>query len=152
MYGFWFVVAGGAVAATLDIVYACAFWAVKSGVPVLRILQSIAAGALGKAAFSGGVGTAALGLALHYLIAFLMSLTYWFAARQMPVLWQRPWLCGAIYGLALYVVMNHVVLPLSAAGPASKDPLWITLSIAAHIALVGVPVASFARLALRRTG
>jgi hypothetical protein len=71
-----FVLAGGVVAGTLDIGYACVFWALKSGVPARRILQSVAAGLLGEASFQGGAGTAALGLALHYLIAVSMALAY----------------------------------------------------------------------------
>jgi len=43
--------------------------------------------------------------------------------------------------------MNYVVVPLSAAGPGSKDPIWVTLSIAVHALLIGVPIALFARRA-----
>jgi hypothetical protein len=142
-----FVLAGGIVAGTLDIIYACAFWALKSNVPARRILQSVAAGLLGEASFKGGAGTAALGLGLHYFIALSMSLTYYLVALRQPLLWQRPWLCGAGYGLLLYAVMNYVVVPLSAAGPGSKDPLWIGLSVAVHVLLIGIPIALFARRA-----
>ena len=144
-----FVLAGGLVAGTFDIVYACAFWALKLDVPAQRILQSVAAGLLGKASFAGGTGTAALGLALHYLIALSMSGVYYLVARRWPLLWQRPLLCGAIYGLLLYGIMNYVVLPLSAAGPGSRDPLWITLSIVVHVLLIGIPIAIFVRRALQ---
>ena len=43
--------------------------------------------------------------------------------------------------------MNYIVVPLSAAGRGSKDPLWITLSIAVHMVLIGVPIALFTRRA-----
>jgi hypothetical protein len=46
--------------------------------------------------------------------------------------------------------MNYVVVPLSAAGPGSKDPTWIALSILVHALLVGVPIALFARRAALR--
>ncbi len=144
-----FVLAGGLVAGTLDIVYACGFWALKSNVPARRILQSVAAGLLGEASFQGGWATAALGLALHFLIALSMSVAYYLVARRWPLLWQRPLLCGAGYGLLLYGIMNYIVVPLSAAGPGSKDPLWVGLSIAVHGLLIGVPCAIFARLAVR---
>jgi hypothetical protein len=142
-----FVLAGGLVAGTLDIAYACLFWGLKRNVPVQRILQSVAAGLLGKASFEGGGGTAALGLALHYFIALSMSVVYYLVARRWPLLWQRPLLCGPGYGLLLYAVMNYIVVPLSAAGPPSKDPLWITLSIVVHALLIGVPIAYFTRRA-----
>jgi hypothetical protein len=142
-----FVLAGGIVAGTFDIIYACSFWALKSDVPVQRILQSVAAGLLGAASFAGGAATAALGLGLHYLIALSMSVAYYLIGRRQPLLWQRPWLCGAGYGLLLYGIMNFVVVPLSAAGPGSKDPLWIGLSVAVHVLLIGIPIALFARRA-----
>lgn len=96
-----FVLAGGFVAGTLDIVYACAFWALKSGVPAQRILQSVAAGLLGRAAFEGGGATAVLGLALHFLIAVSMSAAYYVVALRWPLLRLRPVACGALYGLLL---------------------------------------------------
>jgi hypothetical protein len=142
-----FILAGGFVAGTFDIVYACTFWGLKRGVPVQRILQSVAAGLLGKASFEGGARTAALGLALHYLIAVSMSVAYYLVARRWALLGQRPVLCGAGYGVLLYGIMNYVVVPLSAAGPGSKDPLWVGLSIAVHMLLIGVPIALFARRA-----
>jgi uncharacterized membrane protein YagU involved in acid resistance len=145
------VLAGGLVAGTLDIAYACIFWSLKRDVPAQRILQSVAAGLLGDASFEGGGATAALGLSLHFLIALSMSVVYYLAARRWPLLRQRPVACGAAYGLLLYVVMNYVVVPLSAAGRGSKDPLWITLSIAVHVLLIGIPIALFTRRAAAMT-
>jgi uncharacterized membrane protein YagU involved in acid resistance len=138
--------AGGLVAGTLDIAYACLFWALKRDVPAQQILQSVAAGLLGKASFEGGRATAARGRALHFMIALSMSVAYYLVSRRWALLWQRPFLCGAAYGLLLYAIMNYVVVPLSAAGPGSKDPLWVTLSIAVHALLIGIPIA----LAVRR--
>lgn len=143
------LVAGGLLAGLLDIVYACLFWAVKAGVPARRILQSIAAGLLGEASYAGGWRTAALGLLLHFFIAVSMAVAYYLVARRVPLLWRRPLACGAVYGLLLYVIMNFVVVPLSAAGRGSSDPLWIALTVAVHALLIGVPIALFTRLALR---
>ncbi len=122
------ILTGGVVAGTLDITYACVFWALKAGVPPRRIFQSVAAGLLGPASFEGGAATAALGLVLHFFIATTMSLVYYIAAGRFPVLVRRAFLCGAIYGLLLYAVMNYVVVPLSRASPGPRDPLWIGLS------------------------
>jgi hypothetical protein len=142
-----YVLAGGLVAGTLDITYAWAFWALKAGVSAQRIFQSVAAGLLGEASFEGGVATAALGLALHYFNATTMSLVYYLVASRFALLRRRPVLCGAGYGLLVYGVMNYIVVPLSAAGGGSKDPLWISLSILVHMFLVGVPIALTTRRA-----
>jgi hypothetical protein len=127
------------------------YWALKRDVPAQRILQSVAAGLLGKASFEGGARTAALGLALQYFIALSMSVAYYLVARRWPLLWQWPMLSGAGYGLLLYGFMNYVVVPLSAAGPSSKDPLWIMLSVTAHVLLIGIPIALFVRGAQRES-
>jgi uncharacterized membrane protein YagU involved in acid resistance len=143
-----FVLAGGLVAGVLDILYACVFWGVRRGVPARRIFQSVAAGVLGKATFDGGWSSAALGLALHFFIAISMAVAYYLVARRWALLWRQPWLCGAVYGVFLYAFMNYVVVPLSRAGGGGKDVLWITLSVLAHMLLVGIPCALFARRAM----
>ncbi len=142
------VLAGGVTAGVLDITYAWVFWKLKAGVSAQRIFQSVAAGLLGRASFDGGAATAALGLFLHFFIATTMAFTYFVVASRWPALHRRPLAYGAAYGLLLYGVMNYIVLPLSAAGRGSRDPLWIALSIVVHMLLIGVPMALFARRAL----
>ena len=144
------MLAGGLVAGALDITYACVFWWLKAGVPARRIFQSVAAGLLGAASFTGGWATAVLGLALHFFIATSMSLTYYLVARRWPLLHERAVPCGAAYGLLLYVIMNSIVGPLSAVGHGgAKDPLWVVLSVVVHAVLIGIPIALFTRRALR---
>lgn len=151
----WMVVAlGGLVAGTIDIVYAWAFWAIKAGLRPTRILQSVAAGLLGReAAVAGGAGTAALGLVLHFFIATTVAFVFYATARYAPALWRRPWLWGSLYGVGVYGVMNYVVVPLSRAGGGGGSPttLWAVLSIIVHAFGIGVPVALAARAALRGT-
>lgn len=143
------VLAGGLVAGTFDITYACVYWAIKIGAPPTRIFQSVARGLLGPASFRGGAATAALGLFLHYFIATSMSVFYYFVARKWSLLHKYPLRCGAIYGLGLFVFMTYVVVPLSAArGGASPGKLWIGLSILVHMFLIGVPIAYFTRRAI----
>jgi hypothetical protein len=143
-----FVLAGGLVAGTFDIVYACVFWAIKRGVSPLRVLQRVASGWLGEASLTGGWATAALGLVSHYFIAISMAVTYYVVARRWPALWKRALPYGIAYGLLLYGIMNYVVVPLSAAGPSSKDPLWVGMSIVVHLFLIGLPCALFVRRAI----
>jgi len=142
------VLTGGIVVGTFDIVYACVFWAIKSGVAPQRILQRVASGWLGEPSMSGGWATAALGFVSHYCIAISMAATYYVVARRWPALWERPIPYGAAYGLLLYGIMNYVVVPLSNAGASSKDPLWVGMSIAVHMVLIGLPCALFARRAI----
>ena len=64
-----YVLLGGLIAGTLDIVYACTFWFLRRGVMPRRILQSVASGLLGDASFTGGWPTGLLGFVLQYFIA-----------------------------------------------------------------------------------
>ncbi len=134
------ILAAGGLAGTLDIVFACVFWALRDVAPQ-RILQSVAAGLLGRASFEGGPATAALGLALQYVISTSMAAAFCLVSSRWTGLRRRPLWSGAAYGLLLYVVMNQVVVPLSAANPGSRDPLWVWMSVLAHLVLVGIPIA-----------
>jgi hypothetical protein len=141
-----------AVAGTLDITDACVYWAVTKGVPPERILQSIASGLLGKAAYKGGAPTAVLGLALHFGIMAVMVAVYALASLRLPILTKRPVIMGLGYGLATYLVMNYVVLPLSRVGPrgAFVLPNFIN-GLMAHLVLVGLTVAVIVAWRERRT-
>ena len=134
---------GGLSAGVLDITAAFVRW----GKPV-RILQGIASGILGPQAFQGGWGTAALGLALHFLIAFSAAVVYYAASRKLVFLRRRAVVWGLFYGIAVYMFMTWVVVPLSAF-PKGKAPFSATglaISLLTHMFCVGLPVA----LAVRR--
>ena len=143
-----YVLLGGLGAGSFDITYACTFWYLKRGVLPPRVFQSVAAGLLGDASFTGGWRTAALGLALHYFIATSMAVTYYLFARRWSDLWEKPFVYGPMYGVLLYGIMNYIVVPLSAANPGSRNLLWVLLSIAVHALLIGTPCALFARRAM----
>ena len=145
-------VLGGLTVGSLDILDAFIFFGLRSGARPTRILQSIAAGLLGRASFDGGAPTAALGLLLHFFIAFSIVGIYFLAARAIPALMRRPFLTGPVYGLVAYGVMNYVVIPLSAAASrGGAPPLPVLLNgLLIHAFGVGLPAALFARKAFGR--
>ena len=97
---------------------------------------------------TGGWATGALGFVSQYFIAISMAVTYYLVARRWPALWERPVPYGAAYGLLVYGIMNYVVVPLSNAGTGSNDPLWVGMSIAVHMFLIGLPIALYTRRAV----
>lgn len=148
------IVWGGLTAGVLDIADALVFNGLR-GVAPIRLLQAIASGLLGRDAFSGGVSTAALGLALHFFIATSVAAVYALSSLRLPVLLRRPWLCGAVYGLGVHLVMKFAVLPLSQFRPGRAPAVvgvdWALVNIVlAHVFCVGIPVALCARSALGR--
>jgi uncharacterized membrane protein len=132
----------------LDLLDALVFFGLR-GVPPIRIPQSIASGLLGAAAYRGGAATAALGTLLHFLIAFAIVAVYHLASRRWPSLARRPWLWGPLYGLAVYLVMNLAVVPLSAAVVGPKTLPVVVNGVLIHLFGVGLPSALSAR-AVRR--
>ena len=137
---------GGLVAGILDISDAFVFLGLH-GVQPWRILQGIASGAMGPSSFGGGWKTAALGLGLHFLIAFTAAAVYYAASRYLSFLRTRPIVCGLFYGAAIYVFMNYVVLPLSAFSKNPRPPSAANLlnGVLAVVLLVGLPIAFLAR-------
>jgi len=136
---------GGGVGGLLDIIYAIVLWGFILGGSPVGIVQSIASGILGKAAYDGGAATAALGLALHFFIAFCMALAYVLAAKRLPVLTSRWLLMGFLYGFVLFAVMNFVVVPLSAIGWRPMKPWGAFRALLPHIVFVGPAISYFAR-------
>ena len=101
----------------------------------------IASGLLGDKAFKGGLGTAVLGAALHFLIAFGAAAVYYAASRKLTFLTQWAVLSGLLYGEAVFLFMHFIVVPLSA---AQRSPFSIPLLITGpigHMFLVGLPIA-----------
>jgi hypothetical protein len=140
----------GLVAGACDITYACSVWAMR-GVSPIRIGQSVASGLLGReAAVAGGVATGLLGFVLHFTMTLIMAAVYFTAATRVPLLVRRAVPCGLVYGLGIYLVMNYVVLPLSAIGKAGgSGPLALVVAeILVHMFLVGLTIALFTRRAL----
>ncbi len=144
---------GGLVAGVLDISDALIYAAVR-GVSPTRVLQAIASGVLGRESFAGGPPTAALGLLLHFVIAFGAATAFALASLGLPMLVRRPWISGPIFGICVHLVMKYIVLPLSlyrgrAAATSWLDPGFINI-VLAHIFCVGIPIALAARRAARR--
>jgi hypothetical protein len=141
----WKVIAGASLlVGILDISDAFIFYGLR-GVAPTRILQGIASGVLGRDAFVMGNRSALLGLFFHFFIAFSATTVFLFVSRKLPLA-SRPFLYGSLFGIALYLVMNYIVLPLSKIGPRPTPPLVPLINgVAALIVCIGIPLAFIAR-------
>jgi hypothetical protein len=111
-----------------------------------RLLQSIASGLLGPAAFKGGLPTAGLGALFHFTIAMSWATVFAIGASHLPALGRirttrSAIAVGVVYGALVWLVMDFVVLAGSRARsvPVSAAGFWIQLGI--HMLCVGLPIA-----------
>lgn len=106
------VVLAGLFAGALDISFAFVFYG-HQGISPADILRGIASGVLGASAFSMGPWTIVLGAALHFFIAVCAAIIFFLASRRLALLTRRPLFSGTAFGVAMYVAMHFIVLPLS---------------------------------------
>jgi hypothetical protein len=136
------ITTAGFVAGLLDGLETVIFSQVVRGIAPIRIFYYIASGLLGAKAFRGGWTTAALGFGLHLFIAISAAAAYYFLSRRLTVLGERPFLGGAIFGLALFAFMQSVIIPLCAAPKQPPGSLGSLVNlIFAHIVCIGLPIA-----------
>ena len=128
------IAVGGLTAGTLDLTQAMILFGA-------RIPLVIAAGLLGRQALQGGAGTYVLGILLHFFIACSAAAVYYGASRPLGFLKEHPLVCGLAFGAGVELVMNLVVLPLSALharGPYKLHDLILGLLV--HMVVVGLPI------------
>jgi hypothetical protein len=135
------ILVGGLIAGALDLTYAIVISGFY-GVNATTVLQSVASGLLGQHAYEGGTGTAALGAVLHFVMMLIIAAIFVGVRRIGPsIVRERPALIGPLYGVAVYFVMNRVVIPLSAF-PMKADYIPATfMSLAAHMLFIGWVIA-----------
>jgi hypothetical protein len=137
------------IAGTLDFLDVIVFYGIRNGTNPIRIPQSVATGLLGPASFEGGAATAVLGTALHFAIMFVAAFVFFALVRRVPLL-TKSWLLSAVvFGLGMFCVMRYVVVPLSAATPATYTSVTLANMLFAHIVMCGGPIAYFATRAAR---
>ena len=115
-----------------------------------RIFRYIASGFFGRSALTGGTPMVVCGVLFHYFFAFLFTVTFFLFYPRIPVLSSHPIAAGVGYGLAVWIVMNLLVVPLSRIGPRPLH-LWPSL-IGAGILVVaiGLPISLLAKRWMRR--
>ena len=141
---------GGLIAGTLDITYACVFSYIRSERTPMFVFRSVAGGALGpEQARAGGIKTAILGLAFHFLIALIWATVYFLASRVIPLMVDHAIVSGLAYGLCVFFFMYGVVLRFSAIHltiwPWNLPRSVFIGGMLIHMFGIGLPIALVAR-------
>jgi hypothetical protein len=89
---------------------------------------------------------------MHFVVAAGIVLTCYLAARAMPRLVRTPVAAGAAFGIAAWLVMQFVVIPLSAAAQGSRSAPVVINGILIHVFGVGIPSVLAVRAALMAEG
>ena len=137
------IASAGLIAGILDITSAFVIAGLK-GMGSIRMLQGIASGLLGPQSFEGGMATAGLGLAIHFLIAFTAASVFYAASRKLTFLTQRPVISGLFYGVAVYLFMYWIVVPLAIVNVRHSISRDVT-AVIVHMLLIGLPIALVVR-------
>jgi hypothetical protein len=109
--------------------------------PFISSLQYLVSGAMGNAAFTGGLTTALLGLILELIMTIIIAGVFIFSADRISLLRRHIIVSSLLYGVGVFIVMNFIVLPLSAAPALPAPPMWLFIEIILeHILLIGLPL------------
>jgi hypothetical protein len=123
---------------------------------VTRLFQGVASVLLGPEALTGGTRTAAIGLLMHFGVAFGWSVVFLVlavnSARLRTLLGKRYGVVTAasVYGPFVWMAMSLAVIPLLVHRPPTFNIRW-WVQLVGHAPFVGLPiVASIAPGSSRR--
>src|SRR5205085_2001151 len=146
------VTKAGAVVAILDGMYAIILYSwILHLTTSARIFQGIASRLIGKGSFEGGAATVALGVLLHFTVAYGWTTIYYVALRTSTRLRaivdsvSGKVVVGALLGATVWLVMNFVIVPLFG-GRTVFPPNWQFYSqLVWHMIAVGPPIVAIVR-------
>ena len=134
----------GLTAGFLDITAACTQYYIKTGKGPGGVLRYVASGVFGKKAFAGGTGMAVWGLFFHFIIAFSLTIFFFWLYPKIRWLRKNIVLSGLLYGVFAWLVTNLFIIPLSR---VPSVPFVLSKAIIAALILmacIGLPISLMA--------
>lgn len=138
------LVRAGVLTGVVDGLFACVLGLIFSG-SLARVWKGVASTLLGPAAMEGGMRSTAIGVLMHFGVAFAWSALflalYMASAGIRRLVRTRGGMlaAAAVYGPLIWVVMSLAVIPLLTGRPPSITWRW-WLQLAGHIPFVGLPI------------
>jgi uncharacterized membrane protein YagU involved in acid resistance len=139
------VLCGGLLSGATDLTYACTYHGFVSNVPPVRIFQSIGSGLLGKASFEMGYTSATIGFIAHFVILIIAAGIFNAARRRFAYLRDHAYVSGMIFGVGIWLTMNYIVVPLSAAPHFKSTTVGALSDFAVHVLLLGPAISLVAK-------
>ena len=112
---------------------------------VQRLFQGVASTLLGLEAFNGGALTFAIGVLMHFGVAFGWSVVFLLIfnrAKWIRRLLNSPYgvvKVASLYGPFIWMVMSLAVIPLLLQRPPAINIRWL-VQLIGHIPFVGIPI------------
>jgi hypothetical protein len=140
-------VRAGLVTGVIDGLFSSVLAAFVYGSSVTRLWQGVASVLLGAAALDGGMRTAAIGLLMHFGVAFGWSAVF------LLIVMSSSWIRGviaspsgviavaAIYGPLIWMAMSLAIIPLFTHRPPAINIRW-WVQFFGHIPFVALPIAA----------
>lgn len=133
------------VTGVIDALFASSLNVFAYGSTVVRLWQGVAAVPLGRRALEGGMATAAVGLLLHFGVAFVWSAVFLVLAARMPAVRRAiaspagAFATACVYGPLIWLVMSFAVIPaFTGRAPTITSRWWVQFF--GHIPFVAAPI------------
>jgi hypothetical protein len=130
---------------TLDITSATIQYMIMGGTNPVNILVYISSAIYGPQAKEiGPPSMAILGLALHYLIALLWTLIFFFLYPRIPAMSKNRVVTAIVYGYFMQVIMSQLVVRLSNIGGRPFNLQSFLISGGILVVAIGLPLSFIA--------
>jgi hypothetical protein len=134
----------GFLVGTLDMLFALIMAYTKNGVTPDKVLRYISSGAFGKHAYSGGGEMILAGLFFHYLIANSFTILFFSLYEKLNFRSVNKTVLGILFGIAVWMVMNLLVIPLSKIPSRPLELKGMLQSAGILIIAIGLPLSFIA--------
>ena len=146
----WRLLRAGLLTGVTDAIFSSVLAAFVYGSTVTRLWQGVASVLLGAPALDGGLRTTAIGLLMHFGVAFGWSAV--FLALVLASSWLRGVLASplgvvavaSVYGPLIWMTMSLVLIPLFSHRPPAINVRW-WVQFFGHIPFVALPIVAIVR-------
>jgi hypothetical protein len=107
------------------------------------VFQFASSTLLGTSAFESGLSSVLPGIALYFVISFIFVSLFVVATSGIPVLARYPIVVGTVYGLLIWIIINLIVLPISASPPIDLAFVKVYINVLIYIGTIGIPITNF---------
>lgn len=135
----------GLLVGSLDITAALVNFYSKTGRDLLIVLKYIASAVAGKeVAYAGGNKMAALGMLLHFIVAFIWTIFFFLIYPKIRLLSANRILTGIAYGIFIWAVMSYVVVPMTKISGGAFNLKEAIISALILTGAIGLPLSFIA--------